>query len=98
MTKFLLSSKFWITCFVCDCLCQAFHFHLKEEQYVTRTPAVIPQEHDGQRILVRCTELKYVFYVRVVLCLQSNFVPASIQHLTTQYLRSISVFQLMFLK
>ncbi|XP_057299405.1 dedicator of cytokinesis protein 7-like isoform X1 [Hydractinia symbiolongicarpus] len=30
----------------------------EEEQYVTKTPAVIPQEHIGQRILVRCTELK----------------------------------------
>uniref|UniRef100_A0A7M5X2J4 Dedicator of cytokinesis protein 7 n=2 Tax=Clytia hemisphaerica TaxID=252671 RepID=A0A7M5X2J4_9CNID len=30
----------------------------EEEQFVTRAPAVIPQEHVGQRILVRCTELK----------------------------------------
>lgn len=33
---------------------------MQEEQFVTKTPAVIPQEHVGQRILVRCTELKYV--------------------------------------
>lgn len=30
----------------------------EDEQFVTRATAIIPQEHVGQRILVRCTELK----------------------------------------
>ncbi|XP_065674534.1 dedicator of cytokinesis protein 7 isoform X2 [Hydra vulgaris] len=36
----------------------SFFTQSEDVQFVTRTPAVIPQEHFGQRILVRCTELK----------------------------------------
>lgn len=37
-----------------------------EEHFITRIPAIIPCEHIGQKVLVRCTELKLEFDIEPI--------------------------------